>query len=52
MCIGERTLVFDLGEDTVLKLMKPVYGLSDSGNIRYKMLDSHNKESLKNISKN
>ena len=40
--IEEPAVEFDLEEDMALQLIKPLYGLSDSDDIWYRTLDTHN----------
>ena len=47
--IGEPAVKFYLKEDMALQLLKPLYGLSDSGDIWYKRLDAHIKSDLKTV---
>ena len=44
--IDRPAVEFDLEENMALELIKPLYGLSDSGDIGYKTIDTHNKEEL------
>lgn len=37
---------FDLGENKALQLLKPLYGLSESGDIWYRILDRHHRSDL------
>ena len=47
--IGEPAVEFDLDEDMALQLLKLLYGLSDSGDLWYKTLDTHKERDLKMI---
>ena len=47
MYIGDSADEFDPSLDEALKSIKDCCGLSDSGDIRYKTLGTHNKEDLK-----
>ena len=46
MYIGDPVVELDLEEDMALQLIKSLCGLSGSGDIWYKTLDTHNKEDL------